>query len=498
MPVTKNYEFPLYDPEDIPDLTPTGREAEAVIAIDEALKNEEDERTAGDAELNAGLEKETTERKAADKVLTDNLAKEVADRKDADTALGGRIDAEAAAREAADTALGVRIDGEVSARIEGDANLSSTLNQEIADRKAADTALGKRIDTERADRETITGDIVKQLTKETADRETADTALGKRIDNAETEISANSADLTGIKGLTYGDNHVAFLENSNGEYDSPALQEIAEQIAEKVASGDLNVAVYGTTTYKEVQAMLPNVICKNGDFYAQLCFVTEYTIKFFTLTNDPTHEYYVLDNQNNWYVNFVPVDWGQVSNKPFDTVGTGLNTASKSLSLDTTYLPTVSAGSGVTVTPTMDGNHTKYEISSTGTGGGAGDVTVSTGTGTDYTGLTVTPTTDGNSTAYKIDLNAASKSRRGGVTIGSGLNVNPAGIISVDTSTLPTLSPSDGILIDKSTSGDRTLYTVQVKADKKTIGFNDAGELTALSTGSGGITGDTTWSEMES
>lgn len=459
MPTTKNYGFPLYDPEDIPDLTPTGREAEAVIAIDGALKNEEDERTAGDAELNAGLEKETTERKAADKVLTDNLAKEVADRKDADTALGGRIDAEAAAREAADTALGVRIDGEISARIEGDANLSSTLNQEIADRKAADTALGKRIDTEKADREAITGDIVKQLTKETADREVADTALGKRIDNAETEISANSADLTGIKGLTYGDNHVAFLESNNGEYDSPALQEIAEQIA----AGKLNVAIYGQTTFDEVSAMVPNVVCKNDKNYGHLCFVAAYEIRFLTSAN----AHYSVYRDNKWYLNHSPINWDQVSNKPFDTVGDGLNTDSKTLSLDTTYLPTVSAGSGVTVTPTTDGNHTKYEISATGTGGTTGSVT--------WPDVTDKPFS----------------------TIGSNLNVVDDAL-TLDDAALPTLSPSDGILIDKSTSGDRTRYTVQVKADEKTIGFNDVGELTALSTGSGGITGDTTWSEMES
>lgn len=490
MPTTKNYGFPLYDPEDIPDLTPTGREAEAVIAIDKALKNEEDERTAGDAELNAGLEKETTERKAADKTLTDNLAKEVADRKAADTALGGRIDAEVTAREAADTALGVRIDGEVSARIEGDANLSSTLNQEIADRKAADTALGKRIDTERADRETITGDIVKQLTKETADRKAADTALGKRIDNAETEISANSADLTGIKGLTYGDNHVAFIENSNGEYDSPALQEIAEQIK----NGALNVAIYGETTFNEAMEMLPNLVCVKGGLYAHVCYSSENQINFFTEPLTPSVEVYTVTTTNKWQTNYAKVDWGYVNNKPFNTVGSGLNTASATLSLDTSYLPTVSAGSGVTVTPTTDGNHTKYEISATGgTGGTGGTTTVSAGVG-----INVTPTADGDGTKYTVAVNPATKTNRGGVQIGSGLNVDPSGIISVDTSTLPTLVPSDGILIDKSTSGDRTLYTVQAKADEKTIGFNDDGELTALSTGSGGITGNTTWSEMES
>lgn len=65
---------------------------------------------------------------------------------------------------------------------------------------------------------------------EETERAYADKQLSDRIDNAEVEISANSADLTGIKGLTYGDTHVNFLENSNGEYSSPALDEIAEQV----------------------------------------------------------------------------------------------------------------------------------------------------------------------------------------------------------------------------------------------------------------------------
>lgn len=456
MPVTKNYGFPLYDPEDSPDLTLTGHEAAAIVAIDEALKTEETGRIEGDAGLNAALEKEATERKAADKVLTDDLAKEVTDRKAADTALGGRIDAEAAARE------------------------------------AADTALGGRIDTERADREAITGDIVKQLAKEKADRESADTALGSRIDNAETEISANSADLTGIKGLTYGDNHVAFLENSNGEYDSPALQEIEEQIA----AGKLNVAIYGVTTFKEVQAMLPNVICKKRSLYAYFCYSSNNQINFFTEPARPSIEIYVLSVNDHWTSYYATFDWDYVSNKPFKTVGNGLSTASESLSLDTSYLPTVSAGSGVTVTPTTDGNHTKYEIASTGgSSTGGTNVTVSAG----QTGLTVTPTTDGDSTRYEINLKAATKVDRGGVTIGSGLNVNAAGLVSVDTAALPTLSPSAGILIDRSTSGGRPSYTVQAKVDDKTIGFNDSDELTVLSTGgTGGITGDTTWSELES
>lgn len=144
MPVTQNYEFPLYDPEDSPDLTLTGREAGAIIAIDEALKNEENGR------------------KAADKVLTDNLADEV------------------------------------------------------------------------------------------ADRESADTALGGRIDNAESEISANSSDITGIKGLTYGNDNVAFIENNAGEYSSPALQEISGQIA-AITEGGVG-GITGDTTWAEIEA----------------------------------------------------------------------------------------------------------------------------------------------------------------------------------------------------------------------------------------------------
>lgn len=279
MPVTQNYEFPLYDPEDSPDLTPTGREAGAIIAIDGALKNEENERIAGDTELNASLEKETTERKAAD------------------TALGGRIDTEAAAREAADT------------------------------------------------------------------------ALGRRIDSAETEISANSADLTGIKGLTYGADHTAFLENNNGEYDSPALQEIEEQIA----AGKLNVAIYGTTTFNEVKAMMPNVVCKIASQYAWPSYIGETVIRFFNLGPEPNQRIFWVDDRNLWYSKVYDNAWSNISNKPFNSVGTGLNTVSESLSLDTSYLPTVSAGSGVTVTPITDGNHTKYEISSTG--GITGDTT---------------------------------------------------------------------------------------------------------------------------
>lgn len=112
---------------------------------------------------------------------------------------------------------------EEQARIEGDTALNIAIANEMAQRKASDDALNGRVDTETAERKAADAAL------DTAYK-AADTALGKRIDNAEVEISANSADLTGIKSLTYGEQHVNFLENSNGEYSSPALDEIAEQI----------------------------------------------------------------------------------------------------------------------------------------------------------------------------------------------------------------------------------------------------------------------------
>lgn len=88
------------------------------------------------------------------------------------------------------------------------------------------------------------------IANEMAQRKAADTALGNRIDNAEAEISANSADLTGIKGLTYGDTHVNFIENSNGEYSSPALEKIAEQITSNTG----NTGITANTTWSELES----------------------------------------------------------------------------------------------------------------------------------------------------------------------------------------------------------------------------------------------------
>ena len=115
--------------------------------------------------------------------------------------------------------------------------IDADLHAEETERKAADTGLAADLAAEtkaRTDADTALDAAYKA----------ADTALGARIDKAEAEISANSADLTGIKGLTYGDRHVSFIENRNGEYSSPALDEIAEQIS---------AGITGNTTWGEME-----------------------------------------------------------------------------------------------------------------------------------------------------------------------------------------------------------------------------------------------------
>lgn len=91
------------------------------------------------------------------------------------------------------------------------------------------------------------------IANEMAQRKAADTALGNRIDNAE-------AALTSIKGLTYGDTHVNFIENSNGKYSSPALEEIAEQISQGFSvlkitnTASTTSGITANTTWSELES----------------------------------------------------------------------------------------------------------------------------------------------------------------------------------------------------------------------------------------------------
>lgn len=111
--------------------------------------------------------------------------------------------------------------GEYNSAVMG---IDADMHAEETERKAADAELTAKLAAETKSRTDADNAL-------DAAYKAADTALGGRIDNAETEISANSADLTGIKGITYGAEHVQFLEKKNGIYNSPALELIAGQIA---------------------------------------------------------------------------------------------------------------------------------------------------------------------------------------------------------------------------------------------------------------------------
>lgn len=117
--------------------------------------------------------------------------------------------------------------GEYNSAIMG---IDADMHAEETERKTADTELDTKLAAE-------TKALTDAYTVLDAEYKAADAALGSRIDNAEDDISENSADLTGIIGLTYGSQHVRFIENENGSYTSPALEEIAEQVTALETAG---------------------------------------------------------------------------------------------------------------------------------------------------------------------------------------------------------------------------------------------------------------------
>lgn len=194
---------------------------------------------------------------------------------------------------------------------------------------------------------------------ETAQRKTADAALGKRIDNAEVEISANSADLTGIKGLTYGDTHVNFLENSNGEYSSPALDEIAEQITQRMTCVQIpsTATTVDTAALDRLTSDWPNVVLiETGT--DPLTSGTRNTTQLPLRKDDST--YWFIPSTGNYsdegepYAKGLRIEktgnvsrfninnnpyWSNIDSKPFSTIGTGLKVLNNALTVDTAATP---------------------------------------------------------------------------------------------------------------------------------------------------------------
>lgn len=224
---------------------------------------------------------------------------------------------------------------------------------EILDNSAV--YVDEMLERERIHREFRDAKLDGLISTETLARTSADTALGTRIDNAETEISANSADLTGIKGLTYGAQHVNFIENSNGEYSSPALEEIAEQIAQGMTC--IQIQADATTvdadTLNKLSSNWPNValidttpdpndsghnfkfpVRKSNSHYSFIAIGGHYREGHPYATNitiKKTGEITRKEVTNDPY-------WSNIIDKPFSTIGTGLKVVSDALTVDTSAI----------------------------------------------------------------------------------------------------------------------------------------------------------------
>lgn len=289
--------YALYEPDASPDLTATGEYNRAIMGIDSDMHAEE------------------TERAYADKQLSDRITtlgnQEIADVRD----LNAKILAEEMNRVSADSGLATDIDNEKKART----NYDALIEREY---KAADTA------------------------------------LGKRIDNAEVEISANSADLTGIKSLTYGNEHVQFLENDNGSYSSPALDEIAEQMTQRMTVIQIPVGAttIDTANLNKLSSDWPNVALletgtdplANGPSTIYFPYVkdgSDYLLAPIGGQYSGEGEPYALGvsiaktgKVSRFHIENDPY-WKNIQLKPFSTIGTGLKVVDGALTVDAMAIP---------------------------------------------------------------------------------------------------------------------------------------------------------------
>lgn len=207
---------------------------------------------------------------------------------------------------------------------------------------------------EETGRKAADAELAAKIAAEATAREDADAALGTRIDNAETEISANSADLTGIKGLTYGEQHVHFVESDNGEYSSPALEEIAEQMGQGMTCVQipLGATTVDTATLNKLDSDWPNVaLLETGT--GPLASGTSNNIQFPFRKDDSNYYFAPIGGQYNdedepyaqgfqiaktGKVTRINIEndpyWSNVQLKPFSTIGPGLQVLDDTLTID--------------------------------------------------------------------------------------------------------------------------------------------------------------------
>lgn len=368
--------YALYEPDASPDLTATGEYNSAIMGIDSDMHSERMEREQEYANLQIAIDNEADTRKAEDGKLTKGIATETAERKAdtqasreertriereykaADVALDAKIQAEEMARVSADSGLATDIDDEKKARLNADNALADRITAETTRATAAEAALDTKFTN---GLNSVTNGLVtvgNDVSKVESDYKAADAALIVRIDNAEAEISANSADLTGIKGLTYGEQHVHFVESDNGEYSSPALEEIAEQMGQHMTRVQITPKTtrVDTATLNKIASDWPNLALivtdvppdgigvefqfpffKDGQDYVFAPIIGGYSEESgpYAVATVIKEEGLVshMDMVNDPY-------WGNIQLKPFSTIGTGLKVVSDALTVDTSAIPT--------------------------------------------------------------------------------------------------------------------------------------------------------------
>lgn len=110
--------------------------------------------------------------------------------------------------------------------------------------------LNQLIQAERTERTDADATLQSNIDKETESRKDADSKLRTSVETVENEVTSVSADVTGIMGLTYGDDHLNFIEHSGDTYSSPALIEIQHQITDATAA-----PAWGTVTDKPFETL---------------------------------------------------------------------------------------------------------------------------------------------------------------------------------------------------------------------------------------------------
>nr|DAG50474.1 MAG TPA: hypothetical protein [Caudoviricetes sp.] len=343
--------YALYEPDASPDLTATGEYNSAIMGID------------------SDMHAETAERKADTQAAREERTRIEREYKAADARLDERI-----------TTLGNQETADVR-------DVNAKLVQEVTDRKAADTKLDTKFTN---GLNNVTNGLItvgNGVSKVESDYKAADAALIVRINNAEAEISANSADLTGIKSLTYGNEHVQFLEHDNGSYSSPALDEIAEQMGQRMACVQIPV---GATTIdvaslNKINSNWPNVaLVETGTDPLANGLTTTY----FTYTKEDSNYCFApiggqYGEEGGPYTQGISIAktgevsrfniendpyWANVQLKPFSTIGSGLKVESDALTLDASALP-----SGLTIMHISEFGELTYEDAHPYSASGEGD-----------------------------------------------------------------------------------------------------------------------------